>query len=35
MDHPNTIDGMRFKSALPFAGAFMAAPRRRRVPVPR
>jgi hypothetical protein len=30
MDHPNTIDGLRFKVALPFIGAFPASPRQRR-----
>ena len=30
MHHPNTIDGLHFKTALPFTGAVPAAPRQRR-----
>jgi hypothetical protein len=32
MDHPNTIDGLHFKTAVPFTGAFLASPRQRRAP---
>jgi hypothetical protein len=30
MDHPNTIDGLHFKVAVRFVGAFLALPRQRR-----
>jgi hypothetical protein len=30
MDHPNTIDRLHFRMALPFTGAIRASPRRRR-----
>jgi hypothetical protein len=32
MDHPNPIDGLHFKVAVPFVGACLASPRQRRVP---
>ena len=35
VDHPNTIDGLHFKTALPFVGATSASPRRRRASVSR
>ena len=35
MDHPNTIDGLHFKVAVPFVGAFLALPRQRRAPASR
>jgi hypothetical protein len=31
MDHPNTIDGLRFSAPVRFVSPFIASPRRRRL----